>query len=229
MTFQQQGAQLLDAQNKALLLFDEAIKRNFFVGNQTEEMLNEKVYHLADELLGIKKFWHKRIVRAGKNTLLPYKENPKNLAINNDDDILFLDFGPVLEDWEADIGRTYVIGNDADKIKIAYDAGEIFKAAKQHFEENKDVITAHELFNYVTALSQKAGHEFGGWHCGHLIGEFPHEVLLGDRENSYLHLGNDIKISGPGENGKLRHWILEVHLVNKEKEIGAFFEQLLTF
>lgn len=28
--------------------------------------------------------------------------------------------------------------------------------------------------------------------------------------------------------GEKRHWILEIHLVDREKEIGAFYEQLLT-
>jgi len=28
--------------------------------------------------------------------------------------------------------------------------------------------------------------------------------------------------------GRFRDWILEIHFVNQEKEIGGFFEQLLT-
>jgi len=28
--------------------------------------------------------------------------------------------------------------------------------------------------------------------------------------------------------GRQCHWILEVHLVDREREIGGFFEQLLT-
>jgi Xaa-Pro dipeptidase len=40
------------------------------------------------------------IVRAGKNTLLPYDENPPDLTIG-EDDILFLDLGPVFEQWES--------------------------------------------------------------------------------------------------------------------------------
>jgi hypothetical protein len=28
--------------------------------------------------------------------------------------------------------------------------------------------------------------------------------------------------------GNVAHWILEVHLVDREREIGGFFEQLLT-
>jgi hypothetical protein len=31
---------------------------------------------------------------------------------------LFFDFGPIFEDWEADFGRTFVIGNDPIKHKL---------------------------------------------------------------------------------------------------------------
>jgi len=30
------------------------------------------------------------------------------------------------------------------------------------------------------------------------------------------------------QKGKERNWILEIHFIDKEKEIGGFFEQLLT-
>jgi len=60
-------------------------------------------------MYGITTYWHKRIVRAGKNTFLPYADNPPDLFIG-DDDILFVDLGPVFEQWEADFGRTFVIG-----------------------------------------------------------------------------------------------------------------------
>jgi Xaa-Pro dipeptidase len=30
------------------------------------------------------------------------------------------------------------------------------------------------------------------------------------------------------EKGQKRHWILEIHLVNREHQIGGFYEELLT-
>ena len=88
--------------------------------------LNQQIFELAFELFGIEKYWHKRIVRAGANTLKPYDENPPDLLIK-DDDIIFFDFGPIFEDWEADFGRTYVIGNDPYKIKLKNDIERIYK------------------------------------------------------------------------------------------------------
>ena len=85
---------LIEAERKAEVLFQEIENRNIVTVGKTESELNKEVFNLAFELFGIKKFWHKRIVRSGKNTLLPYKENPVNLTIQKDD-ILFFDFGPV--------------------------------------------------------------------------------------------------------------------------------------
>ncbi len=83
--------ELIEVEKKALTLFDEAVNQNLIVAGKTEKQLNEELYTLAYQLFGIKQYWHKRIVRAGKNTLLPYKHNPANLMLL-DDDILFFDF-----------------------------------------------------------------------------------------------------------------------------------------
>ena len=85
---------LIKAEEKASELFDQIQTRGLICSNKTENDLNKEVFDLAFEMFGIKKYWHKRIVRCGKNTLLPYKENPENLTLKSDD-ILFIDFGPI--------------------------------------------------------------------------------------------------------------------------------------
>jgi len=102
---------LIEAENIAIELFKAVEGRNLIIAGKSEQQLNTEVFELASELFGIEKHWHKRIVRSGANTLMPYNENPPDLVIQ-EDDILFFDFGPIIEDWEADLGRTYVIGND---------------------------------------------------------------------------------------------------------------------
>ncbi len=96
---------LLRAQKNAEQLFLEAERRGLIAAGKNEKTLNTEMYELAYEMFGIRKYWHKRIVRAGKNTLLPYKENPPDLLIGESDTVFF-DFGPVFEEWEADFGRT---------------------------------------------------------------------------------------------------------------------------
>lgn len=218
---------LIDAETKALLLFDAIEERKMIVAGKTEEQLNTEIFKLAEELLGITKFWHKRIVRSGKNTLAPYKENPPDLMLQPDD-ILFFDFGPLFEDWEADIGKTYVIGNDPAKVKMANDVQAAWHETKTYFDQQTK-LTGAELWEYVMKLTKKYGWSFGGEIAGHLIGKFPHEMGLSDGKfELYIHPENHIDMFAPDKNGNKRNWILEIHFVDKEKEIGGFFEQLLS-
>ena len=59
---------LLEAENMARQLFTAIEERRLILPGKTESELNEDIFKLADELYGIKKYWHKRIVRSGVNT-----------------------------------------------------------------------------------------------------------------------------------------------------------------
>ena len=217
--------QLIEAERKALDLFNQIEKKGLIVANKSETDLNKEIFELAFELFGIKKYWHKRIVRAGKNTLLPYRENPENLTIN-EDDILFFDFGPVFEDWEADVGRTYVLGNDPNKLKLKNDVELAWKDARDFYFNNPN-LTGSEFYNYVSSLAKKFGWEWAGPIGGHLIGNFPHEIIQGEEIENYIHPDNSKIMNDTDVNGLNREWILEIHFINTDKQIGAFFEQLL--
>jgi Xaa-Pro dipeptidase len=223
---EQRAANLRDAQEKAKALFDQIETRGLIRAGATETSASDEIYALAEELFGVTRHWHKRIVRAGKNTLAPYAINPPDLTIRADD-IIFLDFGPVFEDWEADFGRTFVLGSDPLKIKLREDVASAFAEGKAYFDERPD-ITASELFGYATTLAGRYGWEFGGTIAGHLIGRFPHERIQGDRVSLYVHPENNRIMRSLDERGQLRHWILEIHFVDRAREIGGFFEELLT-
>lgn len=216
---------LIEAEKKAQQLFDEIESRNILVSGNSEDKINELIFELAFEMFGIKKYWHKRIVRCGKNTLHPYIENPENLVLKNDD-ILFLDFGPIFEDWEADFGRTYVVGNDPVKIKLKADIEKAWIEGKNYFN-NQTKITGAQLYAYCNKLAQKYGWEFGGEIAGHIIGQYPHEKLEKEDKTNYIHPENNSNMFGLNKKGEKKNWILEIHFVDKEKEIGGFFEQLL--
>jgi Xaa-Pro aminopeptidase len=217
---------LIDAEEKAQLLFEEIENRKIIVQDTTEKEINTKIYELAFDMYGIKKYWHKRIVRAGKNTLLPYRENPPDLKIENDD-ILFLDFGPVFEEWEADFGRTYVVGKDERKLKLKNDSHLAWLEGKKYYDQNKEKITGAELYAFTKSLATNYGWEYGNEHAGHLIGNFPHEDIQGEEIENYIHPMNTKRMSDADKNGNERFWIYEIHLIDREKEIGAFFEQML--
>lgn len=219
-------AGLLDAQRKAGTLFAEVGAQNLIRPGATEREINEKIYDLAQRMYGITRYWHKRIVRAGRNTLAPYDENPPDLTIA-EDDIAFLDLGPVFEDWEADFGRTFVVGNDPLKHKLCRDIEAAFADGKRYFHEHPE-ITAAELYAYAHELAVQTGWEYGGPIAGHLIGVFPHEKIAGDKITLYVHPQNHSRMRLPDASGRERHWILEIHFVDRAHEIGGFYEELLT-
>jgi Xaa-Pro aminopeptidase len=217
---------LREAEVKAIKLFEEVERRALIRAGITEKTLNTEVYQLAFEMYGIKKYWHKRIVRAGPNTLHPYRENPPDLLIS-EDDILFFDFGPVFEDWEADFGRTFVLGNDPHKLKIQSEIEEAWYNGKTHFNNSPD-ITGAELYSFILEMTTSRGWEYPQAHCGHLIGNFPHEKIQGEELENYIHPDNRKRMRDPDKNGVARDWILEIHFIDRERQIGGFFEQLLT-
>jgi len=220
------AAGLLEAQTKAQGLFAEVEARRLIRPGASEKEINESVYSLAEQMYGVTKHWHKRIVRAGRNTLAPYDENPPDLTVT-EDDIAFLDLGPVFEEWEADFGRTYVVGDDPRKHKLCRDIREAFAKGKRYFQERPD-ITCVELYQYAQQLAREAGWEYGGRIAGHLIGVFPHEKIADNKITLYVHPQNDNRMRTLDASGRKRHWILEIHFVDRALGIGGFYEELLT-
>ena len=218
--------ELLAAEEKAIELFKEIETRKLIVAGKSERQLNNEVFELAEELYSIKKYWHKRIVRSGSNTLLPYRNNPPNHIIQKED-ILFFDFGPVFEKWEADIGRTFVLGNDESRLKLQKDVEEAWREGLAFYLQHKAHLTGAEFYAYSQQLATKYGWEYGNIHCGHLIGKFPHERISGEQVTNYIHPDNHQKMSEKDKRGNERHWILEIHFINRKKQIGGFFEQIL--
>jgi Xaa-Pro aminopeptidase len=219
-------AKLVDAEAKALRLFNAIEDRDLIVSGKSEVQINTEIYNLAFELFGVEKYWHKRIVRAGPNTLQPYDENPPDLTLRQDE-IIFLDFGPKFEDWEADYGRTYVIGNDPYKHKLKKDIEAAWYKAKDWFDRQTK-LTGAEFWQYINELAKQYGWTYGGQLGGHLIGHFPHERLEPKNYRLYVHSENHNDMFLPDAKGNKMHWILEIHFVDREKQIGGFFEQLLT-
>jgi Xaa-Pro dipeptidase len=217
---------LLQAQQKADQLFRAVESEGIIRAHVLESQINQDIYGLAERMFGISTYWHKRIVRAGRNTLAPYDENPPDLLVG-EDDILFLDLGPVFEEWEADFGRTFVIDSDPVKLKLRDDIAKAFADGKKYFQEYPDV-TSVELFKYAAKLAEQYGWEFGGAIAGHLIGQFPHERIPGDKVTRCVHPDNPRRMRDLDANGQERHWILEIHFVDRARQIGGFYEELLT-
>jgi Xaa-Pro aminopeptidase len=218
-------SQLEAAQTRAIVLFDEIVSRGFIEAGQGEKAVSDRIRDLANEKFGKTRYWHKRIVRSGPHTMFPYAENPPDRIIEPDD-IVFADFGPIFEEFESDLGRTYVLGDDPVKHKMAADLPAIFSAGKRYFA-GRPGITGAELHAEVSRLAHEAGWTLGGWQAGHLVGEFPHEKIDGADLESYVAPGNTTPMRRHDKSGRVCHWILEVHLIDADRGFGGFHEQLL--
>lgn len=216
---------LLEAQAQAARLFEAIEERRLIVAGVGERAASDAIRDLAAELFGVARFWHKRVLRAGPNTLLPYSENPPDRLIA-EDDIVFCDLGPLFGDWEADVGRTFVLGADPVKHRLRADLPVLFDRGRAFFESQPD-ITGAQLYAEVTRLATAAGWEFGNVHCGHLVGEFPHEKIAGDEIGSYIAPGSDAPMRRLDRTGRRCHWILEIHLLDPTRQFGGFHEELL--
>jgi Xaa-Pro aminopeptidase len=220
------AARLLDAQRKAVELFEAIGQTGILRAGVSDSAASDAVRDLAAARFGVERHWHKRIIRSGPNTLRPYHDTPPD-RIMTEDDIVFADFGPIFEGWEADFGRTWVLGNDPVKLRIQADLSEVFAAGKRFFTDHP-ALTAAELYTQVVRLAADRGWTFGNHHCGHLVGEFPHENFQGEKARSLITATNTLPLRDPDPSGRVAHWILEVHLVDLERQIGGFYEELLT-
>lgn len=216
---------LLRAQDRALDLLDTIERMAMIAPGRTERAVEDEIYRLAAQRFGVEKHWHKRIVRAGVNTLTLAADNPPVRTIEADD-IVYVDLGPVFGEWEADVGRSYALGSDPRKKALVADLPTVFEKVKAHYCSSPD-ITGAELYRFAQQAAVEAGWSFGGKIAGHLIAEFPHAHVPGDKDLNRISPLNPSRMRDLDTLGREKHWILEIHLVDRDLPFGGFYERLL--
>jgi Xaa-Pro aminopeptidase len=218
-------AALVAAEGRALALFDAIEAEDFVRAGRSEREIEADIHALASERFGVEKHWHKRIVRAGANTLTTAGDNPPERIVEADDTV-YVDLGPVFEDWEADIGRTYALGNSHEKKRLVADLERIFRHVQAHYHASPD-ITGAELYAFARKAAEDAGWIFAGTIAGHIVGEFAHAWIPGDKDLKRIWPQNPTRMRDRDANGRETHWILEIHLVDRARTFGGFYERLL--
>jgi Xaa-Pro dipeptidase len=217
---------LLAAEARGMAMFDAIERAGIVAAGRSEREVDADIQALAERDFGIKVHWHKRVVRAGANTVCTFYDDPP-VRIIAPEDMVYLDLGPVFAEWEVDIGRTYTLGDDPDKKRLVDDLPRVFEIVKAHYEASPD-ITGTELYAFAQATAAEAGWRFGGVIAGHIVGEFPHaQRVPGDRDLHRIAPANPKRMRDPDANGNERHWILEIHLVDQARTFGGFYERLL--
>jgi len=218
-------AQLEQAQIRALGLFD-AIERGHLVrSGVTERQVENEIGELAAREFGVEKHWHKRIVRAGANGITIAGDNPP-VRIIEPGDIVYVDLGPVFEAWEADIGKSYVLGDDPQKQRLVADLPHIFEQVQEFYHRDPGM-TGAALYAFAQKAAELAGWRFGGKIAGHIVSEFAHALIPGDKALNRISPLNPKPMTDPDGKGRARHWILEIHLVAPDGSFGGFYERLL--
>jgi Xaa-Pro dipeptidase len=214
------------AQSTAAKLFVEVERQNLIRPAATEESISQAIFALGESQFGARKHWHRRVVRAGPNTRLPFRALPPDRVIEADD-IVSIDLGPVFGDYEADFGRTYVLGTDPEKLRLRDDLEILFQSCRDVYLRRPDM-TGAALYEHVVAACAARGWGFGGAHAGHLVGPFAIAREERDAARNRIRPDNDVPMNAPGADGMPRHWILEIHLLDPTGMFGGFFEDRLT-
>lgn len=161
---------------------------------------------------GMQRIWHPSIIRFGPNTLKTFRQRsaPDTRLRNND--IFFVDLGPVFDGHEGDVGDTFVVGDDPTMHACAQAARDLFEVTAARWREG---VTGKVLYAFAdeqaTAMGWRLNHETKG----HRVGDYPHAV------HKAGNLGDFDAAPVPGL------WILEIQIAHPQRPIGAFYEDLL--
>lgn len=167
---------------------------------------------LAD--YGTEKIWHPPQVRFGVNTVLPFAKPPIEDHVLGEDDLFFLDIGPVFHGYESDIGETFQLGSNPQTKKLITDSKQIFELVKKHWKTSG--VNGEELYSFARSAAEERGWTLAlEGASGHRISEFPHSAHYRGKLNTF-----DL-VPTPAR------WILEIHLIDTKRKIGAFFEDVL--
>jgi len=163
----------------------------------------------ADMLRG----WHGIHVRFGRNTLKNFGEPSEAGVILGEDDIFFIDIGPVWQGHEGDAGATFAVGADPDMQRAARDVKAIFAAT--HARWRDDALTGAELYRFAEGEAERLGWRLNLDTSGHRLSDFPHELH---------HRGALLDTDFAPSDGL---WVLEIHIRHPDRPFGAFHEDLL--
>ncbi|WP_293976133.1 M24 family metallopeptidase [Sphingomonas sp.] len=216
---------LIAAEARAFDLLKAIETAGIVAAGRTELEIERDIHRIAARDFGVTAHWHDRVVRAGINALCVAGEAAPDRMVARDD-IVFLDLGPVFGDWEADVGRSYVIGSDPERHRLVADLDIVFDALSRRFAAD-DAITGAELYAFAVDEAARRGWRFGGRIAGHLVGKYPHARSPAGRDGGRISPSNGGRMRDPDRLGRTRHWILEVHLVSPAGDFGGFYERML--
>jgi len=179
-------------------------------------MLEEAAMQLARQTLkaaGLLRGWHGIHVRFGINTLKSFGTPSEPGVALKENDLFFIDIGPIWKKWEGDAGDTFVVGNDPEMHRIARDVRRLFEDVRAVWRTQH--LTGSALYDYASRRASEMGWELNLEMNGHRLADFPHAAL---------HNGALAEAPFP-PTSKL--WMLEIQIRHPHRPFSAFYEDLL--
>ncbi|MDE1180968.1 M24 family metallopeptidase [Paraburkholderia sp.] len=179
-------------------------------------MIEEDAVEIAKEILAANRMlrgWHDVYVRFGSNTTKTFGADSDPGVVLKENDIMFVDIGPVFEKLEGDGGDTFVFGSDADMARCAEDARKLFHIVRKKWLS--DGSTGKVLYEFAVEQAQALGWELNMDLSGHRVSDFPHAAV-------YEGPMADVDFCP----SRLL-WVLEIHIRHPKLSYGAFFEDML--
>lgn len=157
--------------------------------------------------------WHGTHIRFGTNTLRNFGQRSEPGVVLQENDIFFIDIGPVWRGYEGDGGETFVVGNDPDMAKAAHDVRAVYDAVHDAWRRNG--LTGADLYRLATSEAARRGWELNLDMSGHRLSDFPHAVKFN---------GRLLDVPYTPSSGL---WVLEIQIRHPDRPFSAFYEDLL--
>lgn len=188
------------------------------VQNRLEAGMNEedclRVVTDVFNQMGVEKKWHPSKFRIGEDTLCSFKEKSQKNSVLSEGEIFFIDIGPVWGNYEGDIGRTFIFGEDKfDYKKIVSASQKVFEETSNHWQESG--VSGEELYQFASEFAGNLGFRLNSKMAGHRLGDFPH------------HLFYRGSLAESQESPVPNLWVLEILLSCEKSNRGAFYEDIL--
>jgi len=163
--------------------------------------------------LGMRRGWHHIIVRCGANTTKDFMARSEPGVVLQENDIFFVDIGPIFQNCEGDGGDTFVFGDNPDHHRAKRDVRTIWDDVRRvWFDEG---ITGQELYHYAEKKTEECGWKLNLDLSGHRLSDYPHSAHY------------DGALADVGFRPHPNLWVLEIAIAHPDGGFGAFYEDLL--
>jgi methionyl aminopeptidase len=179
-------------------------------------MAEEEAKAIARETLKemeMRRGWHHIIVRCGPNTTKDFMEKSEPGVVLGENDIFFVDIGPIYGDTEGDAGDTFVFGSNPEHVRAKQEVRQIWDEVRHEWFTTGS--TGTQLYDHARAVAAGYGWKLNMDLSGHRLSDFPHSA----------HYDGPLAEVAFRPNPNL--WVLEIAIAHPDGAFGAFYEDLL--